>query len=290
MDFSSGSANDELRPNRALVIQELLSKFIKDFTEQNPLSKLQIIVTHREEAMQLTSFQSGLSDHTSKLKKFTEWDGNASLQNSLELACDLVHSNVPAYARKEVLVVFSSLTSCDPSNIYETIEKVTQMGIRASVISLTAEVFVLKRLCTLTGGQFYLVKKREHFEEILDRVLVPTELDQTAELTLKMASLKVEKKMEETSLIKIGFPTRILSQTPQICACHGKTKHLFYACVQCMATNCELSTHCNVCSLLLVSSTKLSKTAASTGTTSAKQLSAFTTLIDFLAEDEGKAQ
>jgi len=168
------------------------------------------------------------------LKKFTEWDGNASLQNSLDLACDLVQSNVPAYGRKEVLVVFSSLTSCDPGNIYDTIDKVTQMGIRASVISLTAAVFVLERLCSLTGGQFYLVQKREHFEEILDRVLVPTELDGVAGLTQKMASLLMEEKQEKedtTSMIKIGFPMRILSQTPYICACHGKTKHLFYACV-----------------------------------------------------------
>ena len=37
--------------------------------------------------------------------KFNEIDGNASLQNSLELACDNFGA-LPSYGRKEVLIVF----------------------------------------------------------------------------------------------------------------------------------------------------------------------------------------
>lgn len=51
-----------------------------------------------------------------------DFEGNASLQNALELAIENF-SAVPSYAHKEVIVIFCSITNCDPGNIFETFAK-----------------------------------------------------------------------------------------------------------------------------------------------------------------------
>ena len=50
---------------------------------------------------------------------------------------------VPNYAKKEILVIFTSITNCDPSNIFETFEKLKAREIKCSVISLSAGIYVL---------------------------------------------------------------------------------------------------------------------------------------------------
>lgn len=65
----------------------------------------------------LSSFSEAANDHILKLCQFNIFEGNASLQNSLELAAENF-TQTPAYARKEVLVVFSSLTNADPGDIF----------------------------------------------------------------------------------------------------------------------------------------------------------------------------
>jgi len=57
--------------------------------------------------------------------RFNDIEGNASLQNSLELAWENF-ATLPSYGRKEVLVVFSSLTNSDPGDIFKTISKVIE--------------------------------------------------------------------------------------------------------------------------------------------------------------------
>jgi len=47
IDFSRSSLKLDMRPNRALVTKELLNAFIQEFIDQNPLSKLSVIVTFK---------------------------------------------------------------------------------------------------------------------------------------------------------------------------------------------------------------------------------------------------
>lgn len=83
--------------------------------------------------------------------KFNEIDGNASLQNSLELACDNFAA-LPNYGRKEVLIVFSSLTNSDPGDIFKTISRVVEMKVQVSVVSMSAEIYILRHVCQKTKG------------------------------------------------------------------------------------------------------------------------------------------
>ena len=65
---------------------------------------------------------------------------------------------VPSYAKKEVLVIFSSITNCDRGNIAETYEKLQSKSIACSVISLTAGIYVLQKITQVTSGEFFLAK------------------------------------------------------------------------------------------------------------------------------------
>ena len=46
VDMSSAVLKQDFRPNRAVVVKDMLSAFIRDFSDQNPLSKISVIVTY----------------------------------------------------------------------------------------------------------------------------------------------------------------------------------------------------------------------------------------------------
>ena len=69
-------------------------------------------------------------------------DGNASFQNSLELACQHF-AGVARHVYKEVLIVNSSLTVCDPDDIAKTIDKLKALNVQVNAISLSASLFIL---------------------------------------------------------------------------------------------------------------------------------------------------
>jgi transcription initiation factor TFIIH subunit 2 len=79
IDLSLGSLNLEMPPNRGVVIKNLLSKFVVEFAEQNPLSKLAIIVTYKEQATLLTWFDDTPDQHIAEINKFNKQEGYPSL-------------------------------------------------------------------------------------------------------------------------------------------------------------------------------------------------------------------
>ena len=64
-------------------------------------------------------------------------------------------------------MLFSSLTSCDPGDIFVTFAKLQLMKIQVSVISLSAAIFVLQQVSDRSDGHFCLAKDKDHFEELL---------------------------------------------------------------------------------------------------------------------------
>lgn len=63
--------------------------------------------------------------------------------------------------------MLGALTTCDPGNIHQTIEKLKDTRVRVSVIGLAAEVYVCKKLCTETGGSYHVALNESHFGELL---------------------------------------------------------------------------------------------------------------------------
>ncbi|KAF6142740.1 hypothetical protein GIB67_018451 [Kingdonia uniflora] len=48
--------------------------------------------------------------------------GDASLQNALDLVYENLN-DIPSYGHREALILYSALTTCDPADIMETIQK-----------------------------------------------------------------------------------------------------------------------------------------------------------------------
>lgn len=72
-------------------------------------------------------------------------------------------SHVPAHGSREILIIMGSLTTCDPGDIYDTIDSLVSENIRVSVVGLAAEVQICKLMCKKTKGNtnlfFFLQKK-----------------------------------------------------------------------------------------------------------------------------------
>ena len=121
----------------------------------------------RQKALMVADFEKSVEQVMSALRAFDDFEGNPSLQQSLEFARIQIGKCVPDYALKEVLIINSSITICDPGDIHETIACLQRSRILCSVISLSAALRILQKLSADTGGFFYLPKDHEHFEELM---------------------------------------------------------------------------------------------------------------------------
>jgi len=78
------------------------------------MSQLAVVATRNGVAEKLTMFTGTARKHTIELKKELEGcKGEPSLQNALDLACEML-SSIPKYGTREIFVVWGSLSSIDP--------------------------------------------------------------------------------------------------------------------------------------------------------------------------------
>lgn len=143
------------------------------FKDQNPLSKVSMIITCRQKAIVLGDFEKSIEQVMEALQKYDDFEGMPSMQQALEFARIQVDKCVPDYALKEVLVINSSITICDPGDILETVESLRRSNVLVSVFSLSAAIHILKKLASDTGGMFYLPRNKENFSELMMSYLVP---------------------------------------------------------------------------------------------------------------------
>ena len=61
-------------------------------------------------------------------------------------------SHLPTHSSREILIIFGSLTTVDPGNIYETLSSCVKDRIRISLVALAAEMKICRELCDKTGG------------------------------------------------------------------------------------------------------------------------------------------
>lgn len=167
------------RPNRLETVKSSVQKFIIDFFDQNPISSLGVILTRNGLAESLSELCGNSKNHINRLKNLQTTAGAASLQNTLTLSIALL-KHIPQYGHRQVsgshyisffyfvclfllisnpfdlqlLVVFSSLSTCDPGDIFATIREAQAHRVQVSVICLVAEVYICKQLAELTGGTF----------------------------------------------------------------------------------------------------------------------------------------
>ncbi|CAA6666438.1 unnamed protein product [Spirodela intermedia] len=244
IDFSRAASETDYRPSRMAVVAKCVEGFVREFFDQNPLSHIGLVAIKDGIAHRLTELGGSPESQIRALMGKLECSGDPSLQNAL----DLVHgflTQVPSYGHREILILYSALTTCDPGNIMETIENCKKAKIRCSVVGLSAEIYICKHLCAETGGSYTVALDEAHFKELLQEHAPPSPA---------IAEYAV------ANLIKMGFPQRGAETIIAICSCHKEPKvGGGYTCPQCFARVCELPTECNICGLTLVSSPHLAR-------------------------------
>jgi transcription initiation factor TFIIH subunit 2 len=208
-------------------------------------------------AVRISDMSGNPIQHLSALSKFRmeEPGGNPSLQNSLEMArAALFHA--PSHGTREVLIIYGALLSSDPGDIHDTIKALVQDRIRVSIIGLAAQVKICDDLCKTTNngddGYYHVAIDEQHFRELVMAVTTPP--------------VTRSKKQSQSSLLKMGFPSRTVGIAGQgkakgltLCACHSKLSRGGYLCSQCGSKVCSLPAECPACGLTLILSTHLAR-------------------------------
>ena len=255
VDLSSAMSEKDLRPTRYLLTLRYSQEFVTEFFEQNPISQLGIIGMRDGLAVRVSDMSGNPNDHIGKIQALRDEEpkGSPSLQNALELArAALFHA--PAHGTREVLLLFGSLLSSDPSDIHTTIASLVASSITATVIGLAAQVAICTTLVKRTNpslphSETYNVALNEsHYRDLLMRATTPPA---TSASSADAAS--------KPSLLMMGFPSRITDPVATLCACHSKPNDGGYLCPRCSSKVCTLPTTCPVCGLTLILSTHLAR-------------------------------
>lgn len=243
IDLSRAASETDFRPSRMAVVAKNVEAFIREFFDQNPLSQIGLVTIKDGVANCLTDLGGSPESHIKALMGKLECSGDSSLQNALDLVCGYLEQ-IPSYGHREVLILNSALSTCDPGDIMETIQKCKKSKVRCSVIGLSAEIFICKHICQETGGLYSVAVDESHFKElILEHAPPPPAI---AEFAI-------------ANLIKMGFPQRAAENVISICLCHKEARGGGYTCPRCKARVCELPTECRICGLTLVSSPHLAR-------------------------------
>ncbi|RCH89525.1 hypothetical protein CU098_008603 [Rhizopus stolonifer] len=245
IDLSEAMNEKDLRPSRVELTLTYAQQFVIEFFDQNPISQLGIIVTRDGIAEKLTELSGNPTDHIRaiKSKKNTETSGEPSLQNALQLARASM-LGVPSHGSKEVLLLFGSLTTCDPADIHETVDLLKKEMIRVNIVGLAAEVQICRLMAESTKGTYGVVLNEAHYKDLLFEVVPPP-----AVLPNKNTS----------NLVMMGFPKRLMEEHATFCVCHSKLTLGGYVCPRCKSKICELPSDCDICGLTLVSSPHLAR-------------------------------
>lgn len=120
---------------------QILEGFIEEFFDQNPISQMGIILMQNKRADKVSDLAGNFRKHIKYLKTLTKTAlvGEPSLQNGLEQALSSLKL-LPSHASREILVIMGSLTTCDPTDINNTVE----VNIKYNVIYC---LFTQKLIC-----------------------------------------------------------------------------------------------------------------------------------------------
>ncbi|KAH7823869.1 Transcription initiation factor TFIIH subunit 2 [Monocercomonoides exilis] len=213
LDCSQKMETTDFSPDRMTFIKQALVSFIREFFDQNPLSRLGVVLTKNGKAHILCEPDSSCEEVLEHLSPEINCSGEPSLQNGLQSVLNSFKT-VPSYGSKEVLIVYGNTKTCDPGNIYSTIGTLKQDRVKCSVISLDVEMHLLKVIAHETNGTHNVALNEEHCNSLLQYFTVPSP-SRSANLTIKKSPhirIKQENTEKSTSrafLIKIGFPTTL---------------------------------------------------------------------------------
>ncbi|KAF4670560.1 General transcription factor IIH subunit 2 [Perkinsus olseni] len=259
VDMSSAMQNTDYKQNRLdFVVTHLCRNFIPQYFDLNPISNLSVISLRDQKAHFVTRMSGQPASQVERVLQFSTGgvSGSASLVNALEAVGQAAKGSLPRYGTREVLIVWGSLHSVDPPTsgklipdcVERLIEEIKPNSVRVSVISLSPELYALRKVVEMTGGTFSVATSPIHFKRLMQKHLTPPNW------------------VSSPSYIKMGFPVRRAcdgnhtADPPIKCMCHNKLQKTFvYICPQCHSPVCEIPVNCPVCRLPLVDDDALKK-------------------------------
>uniref|UniRef100_A0A8B9KSX5 General transcription factor IIH subunit n=1 Tax=Astyanax mexicanus TaxID=7994 RepID=A0A8B9KSX5_ASTMX len=196
IDSSRTMEDQDLKPNRLTSTLKLMEFFVEEYFDQNPISQVMFLLFEINTFFYICFDAGNPKKHVAALKKAVGSTclGEPSLYNALNIAMQTL-KHMPGHTSREILIIFSSLTTCDPANIYELIKTLKELKIRVSVIGLSAEVRVCTILTRETGGSYNVILDESHFKELLMLHVKPPPASSSS----------------ECSLIRMGFPQHIIA-------------------------------------------------------------------------------
>ena len=264
IDCSIAMLETDMRPTRYLLTLRYAQEFVREFFEQNPISQLGIIGMRDGLAQRISDMSGNPADHITKLQgiRETEPKGQASLQNAFDMSRAALY-HAPTHTTREVLLLLGSLLSSDPGDIHQTINALVNSHITCTVIGLAAQIAICKTLVSKTNpsrplSESYNVALDDvHYRELIMRATTPPPTASNAASSTSAANGAQE--IGGSTLLSMGFPSRITSREYTLCACHSKPTQGGYLCSRCSSKVCALPSKCPICGLTLILSTHLAR-------------------------------
>ncbi len=245
-DWGASMTQPEPAPLRSAFVLGQLTAFVGEFFAANPLSQLALISTAEGTATRVSALTSAPSSHVAALTAAAarECEGEISLQHCVELAVAQLR-HCPSHVSREVLLVVSALSTCDPGDLRAAAVAAKQARVRISVLHLSAQVYAAEQLCRITEGIHAVMVDKHHFQQLL-RAHVPPPIDHRPP-------------GEAVALVATGFPLLSRGEGAVLCLCHRRLTEAPLRCPTCRAAVCELPSNCPICALPLVAASHLAR-------------------------------
>jgi transcription initiation factor TFIIH subunit 2 len=250
-----------MRPTRYIAMVKYTQEYVREFFEQNPISQMSVLGMHDGLCIRISELSGNPAEHIAAIQALRnppkddipkEPKGAPSLQNALELSrATLYHT--PSHGTREVIIVFGSLLSLDPRDVHQTIRACVRDRIRVSIIGMSGRLKICTEIVSRTNAgdesEYVVATDQELLREYLLATTTPPVVRATQATAAERAA----------ALMMMGFPSRVIEDTPTMCACHGILTTGGYTCSRCSAKVCSLPITCPSCQLTLLLSTHLAR-------------------------------
>ncbi|EKX72661.1 conserved hypothetical protein [Theileria equi strain WA] len=243
-DMSDRMHEMDFKPDRLYCAFGAVKEFVKELFHQGPITQIGLIGLRNKVSTMISQLGTNPDEQIELLGNALKEgpSGTASLQNGLEMALTIL-STLPSYTTREVLIIFGSNRTLDPGNILATLYKLKENHICVNAISLAPELYILKNICTETGGMCSVAMDAAHLRTLLNDFTIPPPWHNWM----------------EPVLTKVAFPPLKKTTTASLCACHSNLTHTAYICPQCHSKSCSIPTRCRCCGIYLVSPPDISR-------------------------------
>ncbi|KAG5639409.1 hypothetical protein H0H81_002941 [Sphagnurus paluster] len=256
LDLSASMMDRDMRPTRFDLMLQYAREFVAEWFDQNPLGQIGVVGMRAGIGERIGEMSGNPQEVLKSIadRHKMEPTGEPSLQNSIEMARSSM-SHLPTHSSREIIIIFGSLTTCDPGNIHDTLDACIKAKIRVSVVALAAEMKICRDLCEKTGGQFGVALNEGHFRDLLFELIPPP-----AQQAMTRSAAGSRATNPSADLMLMGFPTRLPDTSPpSLCVCHSEIKSEGFLCPRCLAKVCDVPTDCDICGLMIVSSPHLAR-------------------------------